>query len=66
MDQAILEVRVCWNSFSLGCLGVLVCLLTTLLAMVVIPEVLFKVGYVYDFAFFEVCVVHGRCKSFRI
>ena len=66
MDQAIVEVRVCWNTFSLGCLGVLVCLLTTLLAMVVISEVFFKVGNVYDFAFFEVCVVHGCCKSFRV
>ena len=66
MDQAIVEVCVCWNTFSLGCLGVLVWLLTTLLAMVVISEVFFEVGNVYDFAFFEVCVVHGRCKGFRV
>ena len=66
MDQAIVEVCVCWNTFSLGPLGVLAWLLTTLLAMVVISKVFFKVGNVNDFAFFKVCVVHGRCKSFRV
>ena len=66
MDQAVMEICVCWKTFSLGCLGVLVWLHTTLLAMVVISEVFFKVGNVNDFAFFEIRVVHGRCKSFRV
>ena len=66
MDQAILEVRVCWNSFSFGCLGVLVWLLTALLAVVVVSEVFLEVGYIHDFAFLEACVVHGRCKSFGV
>ena len=66
MDQATLEVGVWWNSFSLGSLGVLVWLLTALLAVVVVSEVFLKVGNIYDFAFFKVCVVHGRCKSFGV
>lgn len=70
--QRSIWIRPLWKSVSvgillaLGCLGVLVWLLTTLLAMVVISEVFFKVGDVYDFAFFEVCVVHGRCEGFRV
>ena len=66
MDQTIRVVRVCWNSFSLGCLGVLVWLLTALLAVVVVSEVFLKIGDIYDFAFLKVCVVHGRCKSFGV
>ena len=66
MNQAIGEVSVCSNNFSLACLGIIVWLLTALLTMVVVSEVFLKVGYIYDFAFFEVCVVHGRCKSFRV
>lgn len=66
MDQAIRVVRVCWNSFSLGSLGALVWLLTALLAVVVVSEVFLKVGNIYDFAFFEVCVVHGRGKGFGV
>ena len=66
MDQAILEVGVCWNSFSLGSLGVLVWLLTALLAVVVVSEVFLKVRNIYDFAFFEACIIHGRCKSFGV
>ena len=66
MDQAIVEVRVCRNNFSLGCLGIIVWFLTALFAMVVISEVLFKIGYIYDFAFLEICVVHGCCKSLGV
>ena len=66
MDQATLEVGVCWNSFSLGSLGVLMWLLTALLAVVVVSKVFLKVGNIYDFAFFKVRVVHGRCKSFGV
>ena len=66
MDQATGIVRVCWNSFSLGCLGVLVWLLTALLAVIVVSEVFLKVGNIYDFTLLKVCVVHGRCKSFGV
>ena len=66
VDQSIRVVRICSNDFSLGCLGDLVWLLTALLAVVVISEVFLKVGDIYDFAFFEVCVVHSRCKSFGV
>lgn len=37
-----------------------------LLAVVVVSEVFLKVGNIYDFAFFEVCVVHGRGKGFGV
>ena len=50
-----------WDVLAIEC-G----LLTALLAVVVVAEVFLKIGDIYDFAFFEVCVVHGRCKSFGV